>query len=163
MRTDYEGQRFSLPAEGRTDDELADVKLKTASHIMDMVPGDRPDTPERVEAYAEVMAALGFKVRNQEPANVYRDSVGRISRGVDAPKRPKPAQRAASSEVTRRRRTEPTAICGKDRGTLVGYRRHLAAYSTACADCVRARVAELDERWERLGIPSHARGDVTKW
>lgn len=45
-----------------------------------------------------------------------------------------------------------TSACGPLAGTLRGYRKHLAAYSTPCQLCLDARQYELDERWRTLGI-----------
>lgn len=42
--------------------------------------------------------------------------------------------------------------CGGFPGTLAGYRWHVRAYSTPCNACLNARTAELDARWNALGI-----------
>lgn len=50
------------------------------------------------------------------------------------------------------RRVAVASACAEDVGTLRGYRRHVAAYSTPCNPCLNARREELDERWRTLGI-----------
>lgn len=42
--------------------------------------------------------------------------------------------------------------CAEDMGTLRGYRRHVAAYSTPCNPCLNARMEELRDHWRALGI-----------
>lgn len=39
-----------------------------------------------------------------------------------------------------------------EHGTLRGYDAHIRNYQTPCDTCLAARTAELDERWERMGI-----------
>lgn len=164
--------RHITPAAGRTQ-----VELRRAALLMATVALEDPDLTDENAQFQDlsfVLDALGYRVKAPVGAvEHYVDAYGRVNRGhvlKREAKRKKRRYEKGETEVTatpiqgynvRRHGLEP--VCGADRGTLRGYNRHITAYNTACNDCVHAHQAALDERWERLGIPSHARDGVSRW
>lgn len=164
--------RHITPAAGRTQYELRSAALTLAGLVLDL-PED-----ERESTLTEVLQILGYRTRTPVASGLdFRtDSLGRIDRHHRAALKPREAVRKArryekgETDVTaapvrgynvRRHGLEP--VCGADRGTLRGYNRHITAYNTACSECLAAHQRELDDRWARLGIPSHAREQVSRW
>lgn len=168
-------KRHITPAVGRTPQELRATALFVAGTFYDPAG----DEDEQVMACAEVLAALGFKVKqNFSSADFRLDAYGRVDRYHRANQKPREAKRKArryergETEVTEVPVAAPAFVrgnvtrhsllptCGADVGTLRGYNRHITSYNTPCSPCLAARQAQLTERWERLGLPEHAREGV---
>lgn len=146
-------QATQIQSFGRTPQELRDAALKMAS--LDVL--DTLDEYEVEEQLAIVLAALGLRVKDYlEPGY---DVVAKRRRG--GIKRYDIEETPVSS--TPMKRDTENNTCGRHRGTIQGYNRHISAYNTPCPPCSTARTRQLDEQWERLGIPSYAREGVKRW
>ena len=162
--------RNITPAAGRTPQELRQAALFMASATLEAP--DLVDELNQVEDLAVVLAMLGYRVKQQfGGADFYTDAYGRVDRHHRAAKKRAPRRyEKGETETTavpvqtpirgQVRRHSLLPVCGPDRGTLRGYNRHITAYNTPCSDCAAARTAQLNERWERLGLPEHAREGV---
>ena len=169
-------KRHITPAVGRTPQELRATALFVASTFYDPAG----DEDEQVAATAEVLAALSFRVKQDFGGADFRlNAYGRVDRYHRAAQKPlREAKRKArryeqgETEVTEVPVSAPTPVrgnvtrhsllptCGADVGTLRGYNRHITSYNTPCQPCLDARQVQLTERWERLGLPEHAREGV---
>ena len=158
--------RHITPAAGRTRVELRSAALTLAGLALDL-PED-----ERESTLTEVLQILGYRTRTPVTSgpDFRTDALGRIDRHHREAVRKKRRYEQGETEVTATpiqgysvRRHGLESVCGVDVGTLKGYNRHITAYNTACSPCVRAHQDALDERWARLGIPSHAREQVSRW
>ena len=147
-------QATQIQSFGRTPEELRNAALKLAS--LDVL--DDYETADEVEKQLAIaLAALGLKVRDYfEPG--YDVAAKRRRGGI----RRYDIEETPVSSTPMKRDTENTT-CGRHRGTIQGYNRHISAYNTPCPPCSAARTRQLDDKWERLGIPSHAREGVRKW
>lgn len=162
--------RNITPAVGRSQEDLRRAALFMAGVALS--DPDLTDERSQIQELSVVLDALGYRVKAPVSAvEHYVDAYGRVNRGhvpKREAKRKKRRYEKGETEVTvvpikgysvRRHGLEP--VCGADRGTLRGYNRHITAYNTACNDCLRARQAAQDERWESLGIPAYAREGVS--
>ena len=179
MRSQTDGdsmhKRHITPAVGRTPQELRATALFVASTFYD----PDGDEDEQIWACAEVLAALGFRVKQDFGVADFRlNAYGRVDRYHKAARQPREAMRKArryekgETEVTEVPAASPTPLrrnvtrhslvptCGSDVGTLRGYNRHLTSYNVPCDACTAARSQELWNRWGKLGLPEHAREEV---
>lgn len=142
---------------------LTPEKRRNAALYMESIALDLPEE-EREDALSEVLEALGYKVKKPaERTEHYVDVYGRLDRSYMTRKNVRTTKSASAPVETQVVSAPKTRVCGPDRGTIKGYRRHISAYNTACPECAAARQLELNERWDQLGIASHARGRVSKW
>ena len=162
--------RNITPAAGHSEEDLRRAALYVARWALEVESSE--DAQEKV--LTEVLQIMGYRTKTPVTEADFRtDAYGRLDRHHRANVKPREAKRKArryekgETEVTTvpvrgytTRRHGVGPACGDDRGTLRGYNRHISAYNTACPDCLRARQAALDERWEKLGIPSYARDGV---
>lgn len=164
--------RHITSAAGRTQYELRRAALLMATVTME--DPDLTDEPAQIDDLSLVLEVLGYRTKFSFGGPNFRtDALGRIDRHHRAALKPCEAKRkarryeAGETEVTATptRSHEPRRhglerICGVDRGTLRGYNRHINAYNTPCTDCLGARLRQLADRWERLGLPEYARTGV---
>lgn len=167
--------RHILPAAGRTPEELRQAALFMATLVME--DPDLDDERSQIEDLSLVLEVLGYRTKFPFGSVDFRtDAYGRVDRHHRANVKPREATRKkrryeqGETETTavpvqtpirgQVRRHSLLPVCGSDRGTMRGYTRHITAYNTPCSDCAAARARQLEERWERLGLPEHAREGV---